>query len=87
MATASSKTPEESVQIDIAYAREFPAVTWALHVNTKLTVDQTNALRRIADALDRQQATLANGRRVVTPAEALRYLLEQVAGKVGGADV
>ncbi len=84
MATASSSTPQPSVKIDVAFARDYPAVTWALHINTKLTVDQTNALRRIADALDRQQATLANGRRVVTPAEALRYLLEQVAAGSAG---
>jgi hypothetical protein len=57
---------------------EVPLATWGLHVNTHLTLEQSNVLRRITAALDGQLARLANGQRVVNPCGALKYLLEQV---------
>ncbi len=36
------------------------------------------ALRRVTAALDRRLARLSNGRRVVNPCDALKYVLEQI---------
>ena len=50
---------------------------FAVHLDLRLSVPQSTALRRIALALDRQGAKLASGQRVVTVSHAVRYLLEQ----------
>jgi tetrahydromethanopterin S-methyltransferase subunit H len=42
------------------------------------TPEQSLALRRVTAALDKQLTRLTNGRRVVNPCDALKYLLEQV---------
>lgn len=77
------KSNQSELSIEVPYAADVEAVSWGIHLNLQLSPDQTNTLRRIAEGLDRQRATLANGRRVVTPSDAIRYLLEQGADKVG----
>ena len=69
-------TPD-SVLIEVPLA-DVPPATWRLHINTHLTPDQSHALRRVTTALDERLARLSNGRRVVNPCDALKYLLEQV---------
>ena len=71
------KTPPESVLIEVPIA-EVPPATWGLHINTHLSPEQSLALRRVTAALDKQLTRLTNGRRVVNPCDALKYLLEQV---------
>lgn len=56
------------------YASNFP-----IHVDLQLSKEVGMALRRIARAYDRQQATLANGRRIVDATTALRKVLEVIA--------
>lgn len=58
---------------------ETPPSEFALHIDTRLSVNQSTTLRRLADALDRQNATLEGGRRVTNPTGAMRWLIEQVA--------
>jgi len=50
----------------------------ARHVDVQLSGAQPETLRRIVDGLDASQARLKNGKRVTTPAEAVRWLIEQV---------
>lgn len=71
------KTSPESVLIEVPIA-EVPVQTWALHINTHLTPDQSLALRRVTAALDKRLARLSNGRRVVNACDTLKYLLEQI---------
>lgn len=56
--------------------------SFPIHVDLQLTKDVGVALRRIARAYDRQQATLESGVRVVTPTQALRKILETIAADV-----
>ena len=69
-----------SVLIEVPVGEVLPA-TWGLHVNTHLTLDQSHALRRITAALDERLARLSNGRRVINPCDALKYVLEQVCAQ------
>lgn len=70
------KATPESVLIEVPIA-EVPPQTWGLHINTHLTHEQSYALRRVTAALDERLARLSNGRRVINPCDALKYLLEQ----------
>lgn len=72
------QTEEASVIIELPVV-EVALTTWGLHVDTKLTPKQSQALRAIAAGLDRAQARLENGGRVVSPNDALKFLLEQTA--------
>ena len=71
------RTTPETVLIEVPTA-EVPAQTWALHINTHLTPDQSLALRRVTAALDSGLARLSNGRRVINPCDALKFVLEQI---------
>lgn len=53
-------------------------VTFPLHVDLRLTINQSNSLRRVAAALDRRHARLASGKPVYGPNDTVRYLLEQI---------
>ena len=72
--------PPDSVLIEVPIA-EVPPATWALHINTHLTPEQSDALRGVTAALDERLARLSNGRRVINPCDALKYLLEQICGE------
>ena len=48
------------------------------HVDVRMTSRQGVALRRLCLALDAQNVCLANGRRAVTAADAVRWLLEEI---------
>ncbi len=48
------------------------------HVDVRMTRRQGVALRRLSLALDAQNVCLANGRRAITAADAVRWLLEQI---------
>ena len=53
------------------------------HIRTHIDVqslsrNQGTVLRRLQLALDNRGAKLANGRRVVTPPDAIRWLLEEI---------
>ncbi len=74
------ETRSDTVSIEVPVA-EVPEATWGLHINTHLTVEQSDALRRITAALDERLTRLANGRRVINPGDALKYLLERIAAE------
>ena len=74
------RTTPESVLIEVPIS-EVPPQTWGLHINTHLTPRQSHALRRVTAALDDRLARLSNGRRVINPCDALKYLLEQICGE------
>jgi hypothetical protein len=71
------KPTPDSVLIEVPLA-EVPPATWGLHINTHLSPDQSHALSRVTTALDERLTRLPNGRRVVNPCDALKYLLEQI---------
>lgn len=71
------KATPDTVLIEVPIA-EVPPATWGLHINTHLTPEQSLALRRVATALDRGQAVLSNGRRIINACDALKYLLEKI---------
>lgn len=60
---------------------DLPPVTWGIHLDARLTPDQSNALRRITHALDKRQATLASGKRVVNTTDAVKYVLELIGAQ------
>lgn len=67
----------ESVLIEVP-VMEVPPQTWSYHINTRLTPEQSHALRRVTAALDARLARLENNQRVVNVSGALKYLLEQI---------
>jgi hypothetical protein len=69
---AEELVAEVSIPISEELAREFP-----IHLDVTLPPPSATTLRRIAIALDRQQARTSDGQRVVKPTQALRWLLEQ----------
>jgi hypothetical protein len=71
------KTTPETALIEVPIA-EVPPQTWGLHINTRLTPEQSHVLRRVTAALDERLAKLANDQRVVSASGALKYLLEQI---------
>jgi hypothetical protein len=55
-----------------------PGVFVSRHVDVQLKGAQARAMRRLFEGLLDQGAKLANGRRVASPADAIRYVLEQL---------
>lgn len=53
------------------------------HLDVQLTTRQSIAMQRLFIGLDRDGARLLNDRRVVTAADAIRWLLEQVPEENG----
>lgn len=49
-----------------------------LHADLNMTGDQAEGFRRLAKALDKNQTTLANGRRCVSTNDAIRWLGEEL---------
>lgn len=72
----------EAVMVELPIDRSVVDVGWSLHVDTQLTPEQSNSLRKLASALDKHQATTRNGQRVTNPAGAVRWMLEQVAEQI-----
>jgi hypothetical protein len=72
----------DSVLIEVPLAEVSPQ-TWGLHINTRLTPEQSHVLRRLTAALGERLVKLANDQRVVNASGALKYLLEQI----GSGDV
>ena len=66
-----------TVLIEVPIA-EVQLATFGLHLDVSLKSGPSNALRRVAAALDAQQARLRNGKRVVDASAALRWLIEQI---------
>jgi len=52
------------------------------HIDIDLRPQKASILRRVADALDRQQVTLSNGQRVSNLNSTVRWLLEQIENAV-----
>jgi hypothetical protein len=61
-----------------ALIAEVPTATWGLQITTHLSLDQSHALRRLTAALGSRRARLSNGRRVINPCHALKFVLEQI---------
>lgn len=53
--------------------------TFRLHLDISIQGEQAAMLRRVASALDRNRATLENGRRCTGTNDAVRWFLEQLA--------
>lgn len=78
-------SPEQDVrivQIDIPVTLQPPPTEFVFHVDCKLTPQQSTVARRIAQQLDRQNACLNNGQRIVNVHGALKWLLERLGGGV-----
>lgn len=75
--------PRETViykaRIELPLATFRPEVYLHSHVEVRLDPPQQVALRRLFDGLDLAGARLKNGRRVSSPPDCVRYLLEQLA--------
>jgi len=68
----------KTVLVELPISEPFPS-NFPIHIDIQLAHEVGMTLRRIARAYDRQQATLANGRRVVDATTALRKILETIA--------
>ena len=81
-ATPDQKAPEQNngcqmVRLEVPLG-EIPETRFPIHLDIRLKSDMASVLRRIAVALDKKQATLSNGRRVIDSSSAMRWLIEQV---------
>lgn len=70
---------QEAVLVELPVDRSIDGASWTLHIDTQLSVEQSNALRQLTSALDKHQARTQNGQRVVNHAGAVRWMLEQLA--------
>jgi len=77
--TVTIAVPFSSASLDHCYI--------STHVDAQLSHQQGLALRRLHLGLDAAGARLANGRRVATPPDAVRWLLEQVGVSGQGSEV
>lgn len=75
---AKQKEPA-AVLIEIPISLDLPPSEFGVHVDAHLSARQSTALRRIAMQLDRRQAVLQSGKRVVNATDAIKYLLELIA--------
>lgn len=48
---------------------------------SRMTITQITGLHLLVSSLDNNKATLADGRRVVTAVDSVRWLLERIAGQ------
>ncbi len=69
---------DSSVLVEIPISPAMPPSEFTVHVDIKLTPPQSTALRRVAAELDRKQARLLNGQRVINVNGAIRWLIEQI---------
>ena len=83
-AAGENEKSAESIIIELPISPEMPG-EFGLHIDTRLDLTQSTILRRIANQLDKQQTRLSNGRRIVTPTDALKHILEQAAISLAGA--
>ena len=67
---------EDSVLIEVPIYRPGAEADFPLHIDVRLTREQSHVLRKATTALDRQQARLRCGKRVVNPTDAVKYILE-----------
>ena len=81
---AESKHPAELMTVRAPLGEIKPDSHVSRHVDSRLTAAQGLALKRLVAGLDASHARLANGRPVVTGAEAMRWLLEQIGEKEKG---
>lgn len=81
-ANASKVNGSNSAVIEVPICRETPEADFCLHIDTRLSLDQSNAIRKAAAALDRQQARLSGGKRVVNPTDAVKFMLERLAAVI-----
>ncbi len=70
---------DDSILIEVPLALNFPPSEFGVHIDVHLSVSQSTAIRRVAAQLDRRQATLKNGKRVVNVSDAVKYLMEAIA--------
>jgi len=70
---------EVLVGVELPFPEHDPGSPIRRHLDAHLDRRQATVLRDLAVALDRRNATLQNGRRVVTKAHALKWLLEAIA--------
>lgn len=66
------------VRIEAQLAPLFEQAYRPTHVEARLDPAQARVLRRLLDGLDQAGARLRNGRRVGSPADSVRWLLEQL---------
>lgn len=82
MARKTAKHDELTVIIEIPVAVPTDSAYRTRQIHAKLTQRQADAARVLFDGLYAQDATLANGHHVDTPADAIKWLLEQIADGV-----
>lgn len=70
---------DSTVLIEMPISGEVPATEFGLHIDARLTPKQSTVLRRIANQLDKGQARLENGKRIVNATDAVKFMLEQAA--------
>jgi len=79
MAKKENPLDDSTALLEVPLGAPVPLATWGIHLDTRLTPAQSGVLRRLTVELDRQQATLAGGRRVASPTDAIKWILDQLA--------
>lgn len=65
-------------RVDLPLGEVPPGVFVSRHVEVQLSREQARAMRRLYEGLMNTNARLASGRRVKSPADAVRFILEQL---------
>jgi hypothetical protein len=77
------EVPVEQAVVELTFAN-VPEVNFPLHIDTRLSRQHSNVLRRIAAGADKSGARLASGRPVYNVTDALKWLLEQCDDAIKG---
>lgn len=87
MSMAKTRKPQfEEVTLPLPIDAEVEPIGFGVHINLRLTPAQGSALAQLCSALDKQGATLVNGRRVTRGHggynDTVRWLAEQILEKL-----
>jgi len=75
---SAANAESSTILVEVPFAVNYPPSEFIVHLDVHLTLAQSTAIRRVARQLDRKQAYLRNGQRVVNTNAAVKWLLEQI---------
>lgn len=72
------------MNVELPFSESAPTGYLPGRISVKLSADQRVVLRRVLDAAAAENAVLANGKKVATVADAIRFVAEQIgaAGEI-----
>lgn len=77
--------PQPGVPVILPLTGEEPDGYISRHLDVRLTIDQGRALKKLTAGLAAHGKKLARGRKIMTPGDSVRWILEQLIAAGSGA--